>query len=186
MLTGKRHGLSVGHAALVLFAFPLGISFCSLLLFLPLAGLMAALVAAIRLCLNLVETPALGEPFCASKVKPSKADKRLHRRMQKHIRKHIRRAKKHAWEQRAAISSAAFWMKDILTVCAVVVRMVMPLLAAIVALGLVDILLHVIATTVNLGCMLGCSSVVAHIADGCRFYVCAALVSFHVSIADSF
>ena len=63
MLTGKRHGLYVGHAALVLFAFPLGISFCSLLLFLPLAGLTAALVAAIRLCLNLVETPALGEPL---------------------------------------------------------------------------------------------------------------------------
>ena len=62
-----------------------------------------------------------------------------------------RRALHHAAEKRAAIGSAACWIADCLTVCAVIVRVMIPLLAAILVLGLVDILLHIIVTTVNLG-----------------------------------
>jgi hypothetical protein len=38
-----------------------------------------------------------------------------------------------------------------LLVCAVIVRVMIPLLAAILFLGLVDILLHIIVSTVKLG-----------------------------------
>ena len=139
-------------AALVLFVLPLGFSFCSLLLFMPLVWLAAFLVAVIRLCSNWFISIAPPErPKPTPKVWPSKEEKRLHRRTLKQLRKLLRRAKQHEAKKRAAIGSAACWIADCLSVCAVIVRVMIPILAAIVALGLVDILLHIIATTVNLG-----------------------------------
>ena len=151
LLAGWRQCPTACDAALVLFALPLGFSFCSLLLFMPLVWLAAVLVAVIRFCSNQVVKPALGDTFCTPKVRPSKEEKRLHRRTQKHLRKLIRRAKQHESEKRAAIGSAACWIAVSLSVCAAIVRVMTTLLAAIVALGLVDIRLHIIATTENLG-----------------------------------
>ncbi len=71
--------------------------------------------------------------------------------MQKQLRKLIRCAKQDVSKKRAAIGTAACWILDSVVVSAVIVRVMMPFVAAIVALGLVDILLHIIATAVILG-----------------------------------
>jgi hypothetical protein len=152
LLAGWRQCRTACDAALVLFVFPLGFSFCSLLLFMPMVWLAAVLVAVIRFFTNWFISIAPPErPKPTPKVWPSKEDKRLHRRMQKQFRKLIRRVKQLESQKRAAIGSAACWIADSLLVCAVIVRVIICLLAAIVALGLLDILLHIIATTVNLG-----------------------------------
>ena len=60
-------------------------------------------------------------------------------------------AKHYSDEKRAAIGSVTCWLADCLLVCAVIVRVMIPLLAAILFLGLVDILLHILVSTVKLG-----------------------------------
>jgi hypothetical protein len=152
LLSGWRQCRTACDATLVLFVIPLSFSFCSLLLFMPLVWLAALLVAVIRFCSNWSISIAPPErPKPTPKVWPSKEEKRLHRRMQKQLRKLIRCAKQHVSKKRAAIGTAACWILDSLSVSAVIVRVMIPCLAAIVALGLVDILLHIIATTVILG-----------------------------------
>jgi hypothetical protein len=152
LLAGWRQCRTACDAALVLCVIPLSFSFCSLLLFMPLVWLAAVLVAVIRFCSNWFISIAPPErPKPTPKVWPSKEEKRLHRRMQKQLRKLIRRAKQHVSQKRAAIGTAACWILDSLSVSAVIVRVMIPFLAAIVGLGLVDILLHIIATTVILG-----------------------------------
>ena len=152
LLAGWRQCRTACDAALGLFLLPLGFSLCSLLLFMPLLWLAAVLVAVIRFCSNWFISMAPPErPKPTPKVWPSKREKRLHRRALKQLRQLTRRAKHHAAEKRAAIGSAACWIADCLTVCAVIVRVMIPLLAAILVLGLVYIFLHIIVTTVNLG-----------------------------------
>ena len=137
---------------LVFFLVPLAFSFCSVFLFMPLLGLAADLAAEIRFCANWSISVASPErPKLTSKSGPSKKDKRLHRRAFKQLRQLTHRAKHYSDEKRAAIGSATCWMADCLLVCAVIVRVMIPLLAAILFLGLVDILLHILVSTVKLG-----------------------------------
>ena len=151
-LAAWRQCRSACDAALVFFLFPLAFSFCSLFLFMPLLGLAAVLAAEIRFCANWSISVASPErPKPTPKSWPSKKDKRLHRRAFKQLRQLTHRAKHYSDEKRAAIGSATCWMADCLLVCAVIVRVMIPLLAAILFLGLVDILLHIIVSTVKLG-----------------------------------
>jgi hypothetical protein len=154
---------------LVFFLVPLVFSFCSVpaglgwrlsllrihvlfFLFMPLLGLAAVPAAEIRFCANWSISVASPErPKLTPKSGPSKKDKRLHRRAFKQLRQLTHRAKHYSDEKRAAIGSATCWMADCLLVCAVIVRVMIPLLAAILFLGLVDILLHILVSTVKLG-----------------------------------
>ena len=152
LFSGWRQCRSACDATLVLFVIPLSFSFCSLLLFMPLVRLAALLVADIRFCWNwCISIAPPDRPRPTPKVWPSKEEKRLHRRMQKQLRKLIRCAKQDVSKKRAAIGAAACWILDSVVVSAVIVSAMMPFVEAIMALGLVDILLHIIATAVILG-----------------------------------